>query len=932
MSDRKGKDVAKQAAREGAQDGARTAADRPSDTGSSTMKDAARQAGVGAAASATEQATSRALKDVPGGDIASSAAGSLGQKAIGSALASPAEAPSPAGASGAGSSGAMPSAASSPAGALGGSALGSALGGAALGSLASGSLASGSLASGVLGALTSDEPTDTVRLYFETDALPQIQWEVARASIEEALNAPYAAEVELRTDQMDVEPTRLLGGSGTLMLERGDHQQRVVGMVSEVREGSSSREQVSAWVTLVPALWALGLRKDSRIFQNQTVPEIIEQVLAEGLAPYQREVRLELDRSDYLTCEYRVQYDETDLAFVHRLMEEEGIVYWFDHEAEREVMVMVDHERHHAAASSRHSTSDHGDTLWMVDYESGVGGHECVREFQLRSTLRPTKFAARHYDWTRPSRMVEEETESEPPPEQDRPAGAASGPSRETYEHDSRPLTLADYDAGQRAFKEHDAKSQVRLRRELDARDAHVGEGLSTVTALRVGARFDLAGHRQPELNGSYVVVSVAHQCLTSSGLNLDDPNPDGSLNEPYTNRFVCVPAGTPYRPARTTPKPRIAGLQTATVVGPAGEEIHTDEHGRIKVQFHWDRIGARDDRSSCFVRVMQPWSGAGWGFVFLPRIGMEVAVTFLHGDPDQPLITGAVYNGEHAPPYALPDEKTKSTLKTNSSPGGEGYNELTFEDKAGEEQIIVHAQKDYNETVLNNHSTSVGADQSNSVSGNQSTSVSGNRTVSVTGNETHKVDKERKLTVTHKQTVTCEAELESIITGPEKHTVANKLTEEYGSGRETTIKAGDTLTVQTEDKVVSVTKGGHTVNAKAHIRLTQNENHYLLLKDKAEIGTSKDFTVTNGKSSITSKGGKLCLSGAEEVSIVCGKTSSITLNSDGTITFSGKVVKGTGGNSSFKFENAGVSLDGPKITSSAVGINEITGGLIKIN
>jgi type VI secretion system secreted protein VgrG len=322
--------------------------------------------------------------------------------------------------------------------------------------------------------------------------------------------------------------------------------------------------------------------------------------------------------------------------------------------------------------------------------------------------------------------------------EDDELRGARVGPERAEYEHDSAPLTLAGFDG---RYRENDADAQVRIRRERQRCEALVVEGEATAIGLAPGRIFEVAGHPRPGHDRRWLVRAATHRASARS----------------WSTRFECIPAEVPHRPRRAAARPRISGVQTARVVGPAGEEIHTDEHGRIKVQFHWDRDGRLDERSSCWIHVAQPWAGAGWGFVFVPRIGMEVIVTFVNGDADRPICTGCVYNGENRPPLALPDEKTRSTIRTSSSLGGDGYNELTFEDAAGEEQIIVHAQRDLNETVERAHTTVVGGDQSNSVSGDHSNSVDGEHTEYVGGNQSLTVEGDRQVVVSGLQDFTVE-------------------------------------------------------------------------------------------------------------------------------------------------------------------------------
>jgi len=265
------------------------------------------------------------------------------------------------------------------------------------------------------------------------------------------------------------------------------------------------------------------------------------------------------------------------------------------------VLVLADDPESHEALDR-----PDGETLIFSTFAAAGDNRELVSEFHRRSDMLPTKLKMRQWDWTR-TQFIEGEAQGEPPAASDPPHGAASPPEREQYDQDHRPLTLSEYDSGQRAYQANDLDDQLRLRHELQARDAQVGEGKSTVLAMRIGRTFELDGHRQPELNLRYLCTQVVYHFVAS-----------GSASERYSNRFRCLPEEVPFRPDRRAPKRRIHSMETAKVVGPAGEEIHPDEHGRIKVQFHWDRLGQNDEHSSCWLRVRQPWAGAGCGDSYL--------------------------------------------------------------------------------------------------------------------------------------------------------------------------------------------------------------------------------------------------------------------------------------------------------------------------
>jgi type VI secretion system secreted protein VgrG len=356
----------------------------------------------------------------------------------------------------------------------------------------------------------------------------------------------------------------------------------------------------------------------------------------------------------------------------------------------------------------------------------------------------------------------------------------------------------------------------------------------------------------------------------------------------------------------------------------------------------HFDRDGMSrgDHETSCWVPVSQTWAGPGYGTVFIPRVGMEVVIHFIAGDPDRPLCTGVIYNGQNSPPYGLPDHRTRSVIKTASSPGGKGFNELSFEDAAGNEEIFVHAQKNLREVVKACHTTSVGGSQSDSVGGDHTVTIRGNQTntvekdqtESVTGNVTVNVTGTRTTEITGKETLTLLDARETWVTKTELHQVTEMLTETFDGGRTTFVAKGDGAKVTSGDKSVEVVDGQLTVSAKTKISLAQKETHCLVLEDAATLSTSTDFTVTNGKVSVSSDGGALTLSAADELSLCCG-SASIVLKKDGSIEIQGssKVSVGTPG-TSFTAEPSGATVNGAKIVSQAIGVHEVKGALVKIN
>jgi type VI secretion system secreted protein VgrG len=612
--------------------------------------------------------------------------------------------------------------------------------------------------------------TDVLGFRVECAELAGLPSHVRSFQVEEQLNAPYRAAVALQVEGPDVDVAGLLGADVTLFIDRRPLARPFRGIVRHVVQEGHGITGFVARLYFGPALDLLDLRRDTRMWQEKTVPEILEAVLGEGLGAYQREVRNEL-RGTYPRREYTLQYQESDLSFVHRLMEEEGIGYAFDHEGEREVMVLRDENAAYPRVESL-------GPIHLSNTNFVAREREPVYRFALRHRTTTTSAVVRDWDWTKSGDMV---VSAEARGKDER------GRERESYEHGlDRSLRIHDYAGGR--YSANDSAGQKGVRRDAHVVGGVTGAGVGQVIGFSAGAVFAILDNPAPGLDGEYLLTRVRHESTA--------PRVGIQGGEDYHNTFECVPIGTRYRPARRAPKPSIASVQTAIVTGPAGEEIHTDEHGRIKVQFHWDRENPADETSSCWIRVQQPWAGSGWGFWWVPRIGMEVVVHFVDGDPDRPLVTGCVYNGTNSLPYPMPDEKTKSTIKSNSSIGGGGFNELRFEDRAGGEEIYSHAQKDYNEVVENDHNTLVHNNQTNTVDVDQTQVVGANQTETVHGNQVMTVDANRTVVVHSNYSETVDGTETRLVTGNVNETFDANETRQIGASVTETIGANETVSV----------------------------------------------------------------------------------------------------------------------------------------
>jgi type VI secretion system secreted protein VgrG len=750
----------------------------------------------------------------------------------------------------------------------------------------------------------------------ESDALANLR--VTDASVSEALCETYRAEISLMTEDA-VDPPAMLGRNATFVVRRGGSERKLHGIVTRVEQGGvASVGTTSAMVlrvTVEPALCALKHTRDSRIFPNMTVIEIVNEVLGKGLLHYGRGLdTAKLKVEDYPKREYTVQYEESDYDFISRLLAQEGITYFFSHAEKVEKIFFADDN-----ADFVKFVSVDGQSVPMTQRADENADTEPVVSFVRADRMGTTSVVVRDYDWTNP----------EPPgPKAELLAQDAQTRERTVYASTGE-TNIGMYELPpKKAYTEHDiGKRAERLRQRLVSHaQAFTGEGM--VTGFMPGVVFELTDHALPDLDGKYVITSVVHTAGTGAAR-------EGENADRYRNYFTCIPFETPYRPPNVTPWPRIHSVQTATVTGPSGAEMHTDEHGRIHVQFHWDRLGKRDDHSSCFIRVAQATAGPHYGFVFIPRIGMEVLVSFVEGNPDRPLVTGCVYNGKNQPFYELDKNQTRSVIRTRTfgtdAASGTKYNELSFNDAPDNEEIFTHASRNYREEVENDHNTTVMKNQSNTVKVNHSESVGGDQSLSVTGNRTHSVTGTEDLTITKARTVT--------VKDTETRTIEKALTENYNNTRTTTVKLDDTETISEGNKKVTVTAGTTDIISKGAFKVAQNATSTFELAGKFSLATPGTMNMSNEKTTFTGDdAGVITLNATSDVKILCSG-STITLAKDGTIKISGKNVTLAGtdlielgvGSSVIKVEKAGVSVSGPKISSASIGMHEINGAVIKI-
>lgn len=674
----------------------------------------------------------------------------------------------------------------------------------------------------------------------------------------EEIGRLFTIDLELLSTQEDIKFEDILGKRIIIEMDLVPDGVRFFnGHITKFSQTGNSGKYAVYQATVRPWLWFLTRTADCRIFnEGQTVPEIVKQICKEqGFT----------DIDDRLTATYRpweycVQYRETDFNFISRLLEQEGIHYYFTHEKDGvHKLVLSDPNSNHDVLP------DAANIPYYPPDESVVREEEHISSWYISKQVQPGKYELNEFDFEKPTASLISKSEI-------------------SREHSVSDYEIYDYPGEYVKTDNGDEYVQARIE-ELHSQYEQA-QGQSDVRVLKTGCLFSLTDYSREDQNREYLIVSATHH------VNGDVFDSSGSSGAVYSNSFSVVESSTPYRAERKTPKPIIQGAQTAIVVGNEGEEIDTDEYGRVWLKFHWDRRKDELGRKfSCPIRVSQIWAGKKWGGIHIPRIGQEVIVEFLEGDPDRPIITGRVYNKDQMPPYDLPKNKTQSGIKSRSSKKGTGsnFNEIRMEDKKGKEQLYIHAEKNQDNIVENDETTSVGHDRTETVGNDETITIKNDRTEDVGNDEditighdrTEKVGRDEDISIGHDRTEN--------VGNDEKITIANDREEKVG--KDETISIGNTKCVtigtnkiETVGKVISVTAGN-------------------------EIS----FSVGNSLL-VMKKDGTIKLSG-KDISITATKKTEMGVGSQNT-THDTKQIESTGA----------------QITSAAIGTHNITGALIKIN
>ncbi len=687
---------------------------------------------------------------------------------------------------------------------------------------------------------------------------------IAMKSVE-AFNRPAITEIEFISDDDSInlndfvgQPMELVARvpAGPERLESGMRERSFKGTCVEARFLSVNGGVAHYAAEIRPKLWFLSLSRDCRIYQNMTAADIIKEILGDYGITY--DDKLSDTYPERIIC---VQYRETDLDFLHRLMEEEGICYYLDHEANTEKLVLVDD------SGSQGPVSGTSEIAFM---QLAVGNR---RDFEHL------------YDWRRDtSATTGKVTLSDFNFETPR-ANLESVKAVPKGNHDLKDMEIYDTPGHYSAAGGGERYARIQMEERSVRHETWIGTGL--VSNLEVGGTFSVKDHPRTQEGDDLLAIETTHyfrlndedlnRVGTEVSLDLLPRTTGGGDSDPYQVVVRAIPSQEKYRPAPVTPWPEIAGIHTAIVTGPEGEEIHTDKYGRVRIQFHWDRFGGSDDKSTCWVRCMMPWTGKGWGAIAIPRIGQEVVVQFEEGDPDRPLVIGMLYNADTMPPYALPANQTQSGIKSNSSKGGQGFNEMRFEDLKDKEEVYFQAERDYKQVVKNNAHITVGFEKT----------AKGNLKHEVYEDREEEVGNDYKLKIGHGRKKKGDMALD----------VYNDRTEEVGHH--------DTLKV------------GFGSNGPGNQTLKVNNNR------TETIGQNHATTVQKGNYKLDVSLGKIAMTAMQEIKLTCGG-STIKMTPQ-EVSIVSPMVKIEG---QMQFEAKGGIMS--KVSGGAMLV--LQGGLVKIN
>ncbi|WP_196137591.1 type VI secretion system Vgr family protein [Aliikangiella sp. G2MR2-5] len=626
----------------------------------------------------------------------------------------------------------------------------------------------------------------------------------------EYVSRPFEFQIEVLSENHQISPDDVVGKNATITINN-NQKRKLNGFIKTFYLDEVKAHNLRCYkMTMVPWLWFLKKNNNHRIFQEKNVKDIVSQIFSDlGFRDFNFKAAGGEKR------EYCIQHNESDFQFVSRLLEEEGIAYYFKHEDGKHILNLVDQKNAYEVCSETE-----------LDYAQGSNTEAQISKWVRAFEFRKGAWTLNDYNFKEPANSLIATTSS-----------TSKFLNNKKFEHYEYPA-LYTPEVGSALIK-------TRLDAEEVARETILGE--SDCSTFYAGGRFSVKNHAHKDEKGEYILTGVHHHAVDETYVNRSQ-----DANVSYKNDFTCIPSKVHFRPIQIHFRPEMKGPQSAIVVGPSGEEIYVDEYGRIKVQFIWDRDGKLDENSSCWIRVAQMWAGNQWGSSFIPRIGHEVIVSFLDGDPDRPLVTGSVYNGKNKPPFS---SKTQSGIKTRSTKKGtaDNYNEIRFDDKKDSEQIYIHAEKnmdtqvendetltvdndrtkhvkhDENSTIDNNRNKSVGKNQSEDIGENKSInvgknhteSIGKNATIDVGENETFSVGKNIDISIGDNHTENVGKNMTISVGKDLQETVSGKyseaVTKEYGlKAKSITMQADDKITLKTGSaQIVMKSNGDITISGK---------------------------------------------------------------------------------------------------------------------
>jgi type VI secretion system secreted protein VgrG len=739
------------------------------------------------------------------------------------------------------------------------------------------------------------------------------------------LSECFCYDLKLLSPDPNIKAEDLLGEAITAKIEAvdaGEDSTRYFhGLVDQFHyDGDDEDDNYVYRLILRPTVWFLSKIRDNRIFQHMTVPEIVSEVMDEAGMP---DYRLDLTET-YPKREYCVQYGESNLDFIQRLLEHEGIFYFFEFDADIHTMVLCDDV----------SLLTPVPGAKVLDFKPSASQQSAEQNVITRlwrtETAAPQKYVHTDYDFEKPSADLMANAEM------------SKRHTLDDKEHYLYPGEYVDHGRG---------TDLAKLRNKQDRALSQIVKVNSTAVGPYSGRVFELMECPRESDNRPYFLHHASYRIWEGQYFA-------GEANrgeeQGFQAEYSLISTDTLYHPPMKTPKPVMKGVQTAFVVGPAGEEIHTDQYSRVKVQFYWDRKGAQDEHSTCFIRVSSVWAGSGWGFIQIPRIGQEVIVDFLEGDPDKPIITGRVYNAEQMPPYELPGNATQSGWKSNSSLGGGGWNEIRFEDKKGSEEVYFQAEKDHNELVKNNESRQIGNDffedvghdatqnvhhdRTETVDNNKSTKVGVDRVVSIGSNDTESVGIDRSLTVGSNEAITIGANSTEFIGANHSQTIGSNQTVSVAVARVDTVGAAETRSVGAAQT--------NAIGAARSVAVGADQSHTVAGSDSTTVGSDQSLTIGSAQTvsvgadqaitvggkyskSIAAKsttdvgddctikvGKNFVLEAADMITLKVGKAT-FQMKKDGTIVIEGKDLTAKGSGKIDVKASSAVTIKGSKINQN---------------